>query len=172
MVVLRNKIKSIQTDHFLLKTPFRIVLVEPEIPPNTGNIARLCLATGTELHLVEPLGFNIDEKSLRRAGLDYWSQVSVTLWPSFAAFREWITENSSKSRIYFLTTKTTKKYWDQSFAEGDILVFGRETKGLPDSLLNENPDDCLTIPMENSVRSLNLATSAGIVLYEALRQQF
>lgn len=143
-----------------------VVLVEPEIPPNTGNIARLCLAAGARLHLVEPLGFSLDEKSLRRAGMDYWEQCDVKVWPSFAALQA----QNDDARFFFLTTKTTRPYWGQSFADGDYLVFGRETKGLPESLLAENADRCLTIPMQPNARSLNLATSAGIVLYEALRQ--
>jgi len=143
-----------------------VVLVEPEIPPNTGNIARLCLAAGARLHLVEPLGFSLDEKSLRRAGMDYWDQCDVKVWPSFEVLKA----DVSPARFFFFTTKTARPYWGQSFADGDYLVFGRETKGLPESLLADNADCCLTIPMQPNARSLNLATSAGIVLYEALRQ--
>ncbi len=144
-----------------------IVLVEPEIPPNTGNIARLCLAAGARLHLVEPLGFSLDDKYLRRAGMDYWEQVDVQRWPSFRALRE---SADSNARFFFLTTKSSRSYWTESFTDGDHLVFGRETKGLPESLLAANSDHCLTIPMEPAARSLNLATSVGIVLYEAKRQ--
>lgn len=143
-----------------------VVLVEPEIPPNTGNIARLCLAAGTRLHLVEPLGFSLDEKALRRAGMDYWHQCDIKTWPSFEALRA----EDPAARYFFLTTKTTRPYWKQKFTDGDYLVFGRETKGLPESLLAANADQCLTIPMQPDARSLNLATSAGIVLYEAVRQ--
>lgn len=143
-----------------------VVLVEPEIPPNTGNIARLCLAAGARLHLVEPLGFSLDEKALRRAGMDYWEQCDVHVWPSFDALRA----ASPDARFFFFTTKTDAPYWGAEFAEGDHLVFGRETKGLPESLLRANAGSCLTIPMESGARSLNLATSAGIVLYEAKRQ--
>lgn len=143
-----------------------VVLVEPEIPPNTGNIARLCLAAGARLHLIEPLGFSLDEKSLRRAGMDYWEQCDLKVWPSFAALQA----QNADARFFFFTTKTMRPYWGQSFANGDYLVFGRETKGLPESLLAANPERCLTIPMQPNARSLNLATSAGIVLYEALRQ--
>lgn len=143
-----------------------VVLVEPEIPPNTGNIGRLCLAADAHLHLIKPLGFSIDDKTLRRAGLDYWQDVRVTLWDSFEQLR---TEHAS-ARAWFLTTKSARPYWDASFRDGDFLVFGRETKGLPESLLAANPQCSLTIPMAPQARSLNLATAAGIVLYEAVRQ--
>lgn len=144
-----------------------IVLVEPEIPPNTGNIGRLCLATGSHLHLVKPLGFSIDDKTLKRAGLDYWAEVKVTLWDSIDEFMA----AHRAVRLWYLTTKSTRRYWSVDFERDDFLVFGRETKGLPESLLAENPERTLTIPMaETSTRSLNLATSAGIVLYEAVRQ--
>lgn len=143
-----------------------VVLVEPEIPPNTGNIARLCLAAGARLHLVEPLGFSIEEKALKRAGMDYWDKCDVHTWPSFAALRE----AAGGARFFFLTTKTSRAYWDARFEDGDHLVFGRETRGLPESLLAANADACLTIPQQPDARSLNLATAAGIVLYEAVRQ--
>ncbi|MGB8168992.1 MAG: tRNA (cytidine(34)-2'-O)-methyltransferase [Chthoniobacteraceae bacterium] len=146
---------------------FNIVLVEPEIPPNTGNIGRLCLATGAELHLVRPLGFDIDDRTLKRAGLDYWAEVKVTLWESFAALQA---AQAASSSWFFLTTKTTRVYWDAAFRPGDFLVFGRETKGLPEPLLAANADRCLTIPMQPQTRSLNLATAVGIVLYEGMRQ--
>jgi tRNA (cytidine/uridine-2'-O-)-methyltransferase len=120
--------------------------------------------------LVGPLGFNIDEKSLRRAGLDYWQHVNVRQWSSFEEFHQWFTETFPESELYFFTTKATKAYWHQTFTKGDALVFGRETKGLPESLLEEFSSNCLTIPIEKEARSLNLATSAGIALYEALRQ--
>lgn len=145
-----------------------VVLVEPEIPPNTGNIGRLCLAVGAHLHLVKPLGFSIDDKALKRAGLDYWAEVQVTLWDSFGELRA---AQPPASRFFFLTTRAKQIYWDAEFQDGDFLVFGRETRGLPDSLIAANEEACLTIPMEpESTRSLNLATSVGIVLYEALRQ--
>lgn len=143
-----------------------VVLIEPEIPPNTGNIARLCLAAGARLHLVGPLGFSLDEKALRRAGMDYWDRCDVRQWASFAELRA----GDPAARYFFFTTKVEKSYWDETFADGDYLVFGRETRGLPESLLEENADWCRTIPMVPGARSLNLATSAGIVLYEALRQ--
>jgi tRNA (cytidine/uridine-2'-O-)-methyltransferase len=147
---------------------FHIVLVEPEIPPNTGNIGRLCLATGARLHLVRPLGFSVEEKAVKRAGLDYWHKVDISLWDSLEALRS---AQPADARYFFLTTKTDRSYWSQEFRDGDFLVFGRETKGLPEPLLAANQDHLLTIPMiSGETRSLNLATSVGIVLYEALRQ--
>lgn len=143
-----------------------VVLVEPEIPPNTGNIARLCLAAGARLHLVEPLGFSIEEKALKRAGMDYWEKCDVKIWPSLEALRV----EAGEARFFYFTTKVRRAYWEQDFADGDHLVFGRETRGLPESLLAANAERCLTIPMQAEARSLNLATSAGIVLYEAVRQ--
>lgn len=145
---------------------FHVVLVEPEIPPNTGNIGRLCLATGSTLHLVGPLGFSTDDHAVRRAGLDYWKDVTVRRWPDLATLTAAAGENA---RFFYLTTKTKRAYWDESFLPGDYLVFGRESKGLPESLLEAYPYRCLTIPQQG-VRSLNLATAAGIVLYEAFRQ--
>ena len=147
--------------------PLNIVLVEPEIPPNTGAIARLCAATHTVLHLVEPLGFKLDDKAMKRAGMDYWQHVTWKAWPNWSA----LCAAHQEARFHFLTTKTTRSYTDAAYAPGDFLVFGRETKGLPESLLRENAEACLTIPMANPhVRSLNLATAAAIVLFEALRQ--
>ncbi len=148
-------------------TMFEIVLVEPEIPPNTGNIARLCLAADARLHLVEPLGFSLDDKYLLRAGMDYWQQVKLA---RHASWNEFAQSLPCDARCFFLTTKTRRAYWDAAFRPGDYLIFGRETKGLPESLLAEHAEHCLTIPMAPQARSLNLATSAGIVLYEALRQ--
>jgi len=143
-----------------------IVLIEPEIPPNTGNIARLCLATGTRLHLVGPLGFSLDEKSLRRAGMDYWVKCDIVVWESFQD----VQASDPRAQFFYLTTKAGRSFWDARYQHGDYLVFGRETRGLPESLLAENTENCLKIPMSGQARSLNLATSAGIVLYEALRQ--
>lgn len=143
-----------------------VVLHRPEIPPNTGNIGRLCHATGARLHLIEPLGFSLDERSLKRAGLDYWKEISPKIWPSYESFRASVPPGS---KVYFLTTKTNRPYWDAAFQEGDYLVFGSETRGLPESLLESNVRDCLTIP-QVAGRSLNLATAAGIVLYEGIRQ--
>jgi len=147
-------------------TMFNVVLVEPEIPPNTGNIGRLCLATGSTLHLVKPLGFSIDDRTLKRAGLDYWKEVEVRLWDSFDDLRR---SREANARFFFLTTKSRRAYYDVNFLAGDFLVFGRETKGLPESLLESHPNDLLTIPMRGT-RSLNLATAVGIVLFEAIRQ--
>lgn len=146
---------------------FNVVLVEPEIPPNTGNIGRLCLATGSTLHLVKPLGFAIDDRTLKRAGLDYWKEVDVRLWNSLEELQE---SAGRKARFFFLTTKTKRAYYAVRFLAGDFLVFGRETKGLPESLLAAHPEYLLTIPMRGT-RSLNLATAVGIVLFEAVRQQ-
>jgi len=147
--------------------PFNIVLVEPEIPPNTGSVARLCGATNTHLHLVHPLGFSTDDKHLKRAGLDYWPYVTIKNWPDFDTFLA----AQEESRLYFFTTKTKKSYTRAKFKPGDFLVFGRETKGLPEETLALYADRCYTLPMFNPhIRSLNLAMTAGIVLYEALRQ--
>ena len=146
---------------------FNVVLVEPEIPPNTGNIGRLCLATGSKLHLIKPLGFAIDDRTLKRAGLDYWKEVDVRLWDSF---EELLKAEEQKARLFFLTTKSDRAYYDVRFRPGDFLVFGRETKGLPEAMLAANRERLLTIPMEGT-RSLNLATAVAIVLFEAMRQQ-
>jgi tRNA (cytidine/uridine-2'-O-)-methyltransferase len=145
---------------------FNVVLVEPEIPPNTGNVGRLCLATKSTLHLVKPLGFSLDDRQLKRAGLDYWDEVDLTLWDSLPALME---AKGSQDRCFFVTTKAKRAYWDVKFRRGDYLVFGRETKGLPESLLRENPERCITIPMQGT-RSLNLATAVAIILFEAVRQ--
>ena len=145
---------------------FNVVLVEPEIPPNTGNIGRLCLATRSTLHLVRPLGFSLDDRTLRRAGLDYWREVDLQLWDSLGALQH---ARPGEARYFYLTTKATRPYHAVSFQTGDFLVFGRETKGLPESLLHEHADDLLTIPMHGT-RSLNLATAVAIVLFEAIRQ--
>jgi len=145
-----------------------VVLVAPEIPPNTGNVGRLCLAAGAHLHLVEPLGFSLADRALRRAGLDYWADVPVTVWDSFETLRA---GQSSDARFFFFTTKAARSYWDALFADGDFLVFGRETKGLPAALLAANSAHCVTIPMRGeTTRSLNLATAVGIAVYEACRQ--
>lgn len=148
-------------------TPFHIVLVEPEIPPNTGNIARLCGATGTVLHLVGELGFSIDDKHLRRAGLDYWEAVDVRRWDSLAQLKA----SCTQGRFWYTSKKARKSYVEADYRPGDLIVFGKETLGLPETLLEENPDQAIRIPIFSPiVRSLNLSTSAGIVLYEALRQ--
>ena len=145
---------------------FHVVLIEPEIPPNTGNIARLCLATDATLHLVRPLGFDIDDKTLKRAGLDYWKETRVEIWDSFAQLQA----AHPQGRFWYLTTKSERSYYDARLAVGDFLVFGRETKGLPEPLLAAHPEHCLTIPMTSKTRSLNLATAVGIVLFEGMRQ--
>jgi tRNA (cytidine/uridine-2'-O-)-methyltransferase len=144
-----------------------VALVEPEIPPNTGNIARLCAATGAPLHIIGATGFRMDDRSLKRAGLDYWSHVTLERHFDFESFES----SNTKLRLVLLTTKAEKSYLDWNFEPDDCIVFGRETKGLPDELLEKYPGSCVRIPMPSgNVRSLNLATSVGIVLYEALRQ--
>lgn len=145
---------------------FNVVLVEPEIPPNTGNIGRLCLATRSTLHLVRPLGFSTDDRTLRRAGLDYWAEVDVRYWNSLGELQA---VQSSDTRYFYLTTKVDRPYYHAKFQPNDFLVFGRETKGLPESLLVANAEQLLTIPMHGT-RSLNLATAVAIVLFEAVRQ--
>ena len=145
----------------------RVALVEPEIPPNTGNIARLCAATRTPLHIVGVTGFRLDDRAVRRAGLDYWPEVELHRHRDIEALRYAL----HNSRMLYLTTKTEASYVEWSFMNDACLVFGPETRGLPEELLRANWEHCLTIPMPNPrVRSLNLATSVGIVLYEALRQ--
>jgi len=146
---------------------FNVVLIEPEIPPNTGNVARLCLATGSSLHLVKPLGFSLEDRQLKRAGLDYWDEVDVRMWNSFEELQ---CAQPGGVRDFFLTTKAGRAYYDVRFQRGDYLVFGRETKGLPEPLLAANIDNCITIPMHGT-RSLNLATAVAVVLFEAVRQQ-
>jgi len=146
---------------------FNVVLVEPEIPPNTGNIGRLCLATRSTLHLVKPLGFSLGNRELRRAGLDYWEELHPQLWDSFEALRR---AQPTRARYFFLTTKSQRPYYKVRFQKQDFLVFGRETKGLPEDLLAANVENCITIPMHGT-RSLNLATAVAIVLFEAVRQQ-
>lgn len=147
---------------------FHIVLVEPEIPPNTGNIARTCAATGTELHLVKPLGFNIDDKAVRRAGLDYWKHLTLHIYDGLNDFLE----KNSDREMFFISTLGSKFYTDVEYKDECMLVFGRETLGLDRKLLNENKDRTIRIPMvgNEDLRSLNLSNSAAILLYEALRQ--
>lgn len=144
-----------------------VALYEPEIPPNTGNIARLCAATFTDLHVVGVIGFRMDDRELKRAGLDYWNEVKLHRHIDL----DELLSSLPESRFLFLTTKATRSYTDWQFQENDCLVFGPETRGLPEDLLRSNWERCLTIPMPNTnVRSLNLATSVGIVLCEAIRQ--
>lgn len=145
---------------------FNIVLVEPEIPQNTGNIVRTCAATGCKLHLVRPLGFEVSDKYLKRAGLDYWQYADITFWDGFD---ELVAANPDGT-YYYYTTKGRKRHCDAAFKEGDFLVFGKETKGLPEELLVKHPDECLRIPMMGELRSLNLSNSVAVAVYEALRQ--
>jgi len=144
-----------------------VALVEPEIPPNTGNVARLCAATNVPLHIVGVTGFRMDDRALRRAGLDYWPEVKLTRHRNLDA----LYESLPSARFIYLTTKADRYYVDWQFEAADCLVFGRETRGLPEDLLRANWQNCLKIPMPNpNIRSLNLATAVGIVLFEALRQ--
>ena len=144
-----------------------VALVEPEIPPNTGNIARLCAATRTPLHIVGVAGFRLDDRAVKRAGLDYWPEVDLRRHRDLSALYAAL----PASRFLYLTTKTKRSYTDWQFAPDDCLIFGRETRGLPEDLLQANAERCLTIPMPNpNIRSLNLSTSVGMVLGEALRQ--
>jgi tRNA (cytidine/uridine-2'-O-)-methyltransferase len=146
---------------------FNVVLIRPEIPPNTGNIGRLCLATRSTLHLVKPLGFSLDDRQLKRAGLDYWDELSLKLWDSFDSLQR---SQPWNANYFFLTTKAQRPYHEATFQRNDFLVFGPETKGLPENLLAVNKDRCISIPMHGT-RSLNLATAVAIVLFEAVRQQ-
>ncbi len=147
--------------------PLNIILVEPEIPPNTGNIARLCAATGTRLHLIEPLGFQITSSHLRRAGLDYWDSVDLTRHSSLAAFHQ----SQNIPRCFYFSTRARLSYTEVTYQPGDALIFGSESKGLPDQVLEAHAAQTLGIPIRTEhVRSLNLANAVSIVLYEALRQ--
>lgn len=146
---------------------FRIVLVEPEIPQNTGNIGRTCVGTGAELHLIEPFGFEITDKNLKRAGLDYWQYLKWFKYPNFEAWQNTI---ENRDRVFFFSTKATKSYFDVNYQPGDYLVFGRETKGLPPEIVEKYPEQLVKIPQYGPVRSLNVATAAAIALYEGLRQ--
>lgn len=142
-----------------------IVMVEPEIPQNTGNVARTCAATGARLHLVGPMGFKIDDKKLKRAGLDYWHLLDITYYDSLSDF---LSKNSGK--FFYFTTKARKVYSDVSYPDNCYLLFGKETKGLPEELLLRNPDRCVRLPMIEGARSLNLSNTVAIAVYEALRQ--
>ena len=146
-----------------------IVLVEPEIPPNTGNVARLCAATGTALHLIEPLGFKLDDAQLKRAGLDYWRHVQWHRWPNWTAFHRQLPVGA---RLWLIESKGPRHYAEARYQSGDYLVFGRETAGLPPEIIAQHPGCWLRIPMfDKHVRSLNLSNCVALVLYEALRQQ-
>ena len=144
-----------------------IVLLEPEIPYNAGAIGRTCLATGTTLHLVRPLGFDISERAVRRAGLDYWKLVDVRDYNNFESFME---ENEGKGDMFFATTKAEKTYTDVCYNENSYIIFGRESAGIPEEILVKNREKCIRIPMLDEMRSLNLSVSAGIIIYEAMRQ--
>lgn len=143
-----------------------IVLLEPEIPANTGNIGRTCVAAGTRLHLIEPMGFRINEKSVKRAGLDYWDKLDVTIYDNYADFLE----KNPGAKVYMATTKAKHKYTDVSFEEDAYIMFGKESAGIPEEILVEHEETCIRIPMIGDIRSLNLSNSVAIVLYEALRQ--
>ena len=143
-----------------------IVLHQPEIPANTGNIGRTCVATGTRLHLIEPLGFRLDEKSIRRAGMDYWEHLEMT---RYINYQEFLDQNPG-AKIWFATTKAKKVYSEVSFGPDDYIMFGKESAGIPEEILVANEEHCIRIPMLSSIRSLNLSNSVAIVLYEALRQ--
>ena len=143
-----------------------IVLYNPEIPYNTGNIGRTCVLTNTTLHLIKPLGFSLDEKQIKKAGLDYWKLVDLKIWESFEEFLE----ANPNATIYYATTKTNQKYSDVKFKENDFIMFGPESRGIPEEILYKNPERCITIPMIPMGRSLNLSNSAAIILYEGLRQ--
>lgn len=150
---------------------FEIILYQPEIPFNTGNIGRLCLSNDCKLHLVKPLGFSLEDRYLKRAGLDYWEHVDLVIHESLDEAIQFIGVDRD---YYYLSTHSQKVYWEQKFKEGDVFVFGPETRGIPKDILARYSSHCLTIPMSNrqQVRSLNLSTSAGIVLYEAIRQTY
>lgn len=144
-----------------------IVLLEPEIPANTGNIGRTCVATGTRLHLIEPLGFSLSEKALKRAGMDYWPDLDVTMYIDYEDF---LARNPG-AQIFYATTKGRHIYSDAAYPDGCYIMFGKESAGIPEEILREHPDTCVRIPMIGETRSLNLSNSVAVVLYEALRQQ-
>ena len=143
-----------------------IVLFEPEIPANTGNIGRTCVATGTRLHLIEPLGFRLNEKSIKRAGMDYWEHLDVTRYINFEDFLE----KNPGAKIYMATTKGQHVYSDVNYEPDCYIIFGKESAGIPEEILVKHPDNCIRIPMLSEIRSLNLSNSVAVVLYEALRQ--
>ena len=145
---------------------FNIVMIEHEIPQNTGNVARTCAVTGARLHLVGPMGFEIDDKKLKRAGLDYWHTLDITMYKSTEEFFE----KNKDGNFYFASTKSLNRYCDVKFKDGDYILFGKETKGLDENLLKQNKEKCIRIPMGNGQRSLNLSNSVAIIIYEALRQ--
>lgn len=144
-----------------------IVLHEPEIPQNTGNIARTCAATGAALHIIRPMGFEIDDKKLKRAGLDYWHQLDITYYDSIEDFYE----RNSGAEVFYFSTKAPRRHTDVSYPERVFLMFGKETRGLPEAVLKKNPDQCVRIPMRENLRSLNLSNAVAIAVYEAFRQR-
>jgi len=146
---------------------FNIVLLEPEIPSNTGNIGRTCVGTGSHLHLIEPLGFELSDKRVKRAGLDYWPDLSLTVYPNFEA---WLAAVPDPSRIFYLTTKVDKTIYHTQFKRGDWFVFGKETKGLPEDLIFSNQEQALTIPHTDKIRSFNLSNAVSMILGEGIRQ--
>ena len=148
---------------------FNIVLVNPQIPNNTGAIGRLCVNAGASLHLIKPIAFDIDEKAVRRAGLDYWEKLDLHVWESLDDFFE---KNKISDNAYFATTKTDKPYFEANFKDGDFIFFGSETAGIPEDVLSTYKEQNITIPMTKDGRSLNLAISTGIVLYDAIRQNY
>ena len=148
---------------------FNIVLVEPQIPQNTGTIGRICVNLGATLHLVKPLGFDIDDKAVRRAGLDYWKELDLVVWESFDDF---LKAHPIGRNSYMATTKTDNLYFNAPFQKGDYILFGSETKGIDERVLLEHPEQCITIPMGPQGRSLNLGVSVGVVLYDAVRQNY
>ncbi len=149
---------------------FNIVLVNPQIPQNTGSIGRVCVNTDSILHIIKPIGFDIDEKAVRRAGLDYWHLLDLKVWESFEEFYE--ANKEYKDRFFYATTKSRTPYFEKSFKKGDFLFFGSETSGIPIEFMKKNWENSMTIPMGKNGRSLNLSVSVGIVLYEAIRQNF
>ena len=145
---------------------FHIVLLEPEIPANTGNIGRTCLVTGSRLHLIEPMGFILNDKNLKRAGMDYWKDVDVVRYDCLKDFQNM----QQGKRVWYATTKARQTYCDVQFSDGDYIMFGKESAGIPEEILVQHPEQCIRIPMKNEARSLNLSNSVAVVLYEALRQ--
>ncbi|MBQ6807090.1 MAG: tRNA (cytidine(34)-2'-O)-methyltransferase [Lachnospiraceae bacterium] len=143
-----------------------IILHQPEIPANTGNIGRTCVATGTSLHLIEPLGFRLDEKSIKRAGMDYWEHLDVTRYMNYKEFQE----KHPDAKVWMATTKAKKVYTEVDFGPDDFIMFGKESAGIPEEILVDNEENCIRIPMLDQIRSLNLSNSVAVVLYEALRQ--
>jgi len=144
------------------------VLFNPQIPPNTGNIGRLCVNAGATLHIVKPIGFDISEKAVKRAGLDYWDKLDLKIWENAEEFLNSV----DTKRCFFATTKTDTPYFQKEFKPGDFLIFGSETKGIDEEILNAHKENCITIPMTKEGRSINLAVSVGIILYDAIRQNF